>query len=276
MFKPLGSDNHRPIDSSHSTMRNGSPESGQNTAADAKDFPTDCREASKRYALALGDRVKSFNADPLHSGAYLAYLTRYLKTPFQKTSKRQHLYERPSPARRTFVIQYLIRPREPPAIRSFNDPQIFTSSAALPAQNEILFLTGRPSADWLNTLGSKYSLDHRFFHQHLGSIISCHRQDWNTGPDLPSRSLQVLTLRIPTVVFVGSRGRNLGIRDLEMAREKCNHQLRKAALSLQDGATADAGRSIIRRLEVHDGCTMMAEQQMTATVVHRGKFWTSK
>ncbi|RYP43987.1 hypothetical protein DL768_009499 [Monosporascus sp. mg162] len=250
------------------------PECGQNTTQDADHPPTNCTEAARRYALALSDRVKSFDVDPLHSAAYLTYLARYLKTPFQKPPKRQHLFENPSPARRPFVIQYLLRPGKPPATSSFNDPHAFTGLAASPPQNEILFLTGRPSADWLNCLGSKYSLDHRFFHQHLGPIISGQRQHWNAGPDLPSRSLQVLTLPIPTIVFVGSRGRNLDIRDLEIAREKCNAQLRRAFLSIQDSAASEAGRSIIRRLEVHDGNTMVMEQQMTATIVHRGNFWT--
>lgn len=257
-------------------MDGRSPECGQAATHDATHPLENSLETARRYALTLSDRVRSFDVDPLHSAAYLTYLVRYLKAPFQKAPKRQRLFEKPTTARRPFVIQYLLRPGNLPSTSHFDDPHVFTGLTASPPQNEILFLTGRPSADWLNCLGAKYSLDYRFFHQHLGPIISGQRQHWSASPDLPSRSMQVLTLRIPTIVFVGSQGRNLDIRGLEIAREKCNAQLRRAFLPLQDGAAAEAGRSIIRRLEVHDGGTMVMEQQMTATIVHRGGCWTSK
>jgi len=244
---------------------------------DATNSPTSCRETARRYALAIGDRVKSFDVDPLHSGAYLTYLAKYLKEPFQKAPKRQHVFWNTDTAKqRPFVTRYLLKKGKPPAASSFIDSHHFSESTNSQSENEILFLTGRPSAMWLNALGSKYSLDHRFFHQHLGPIVSGHGQRWDAGPDLPSRSLQVLTLRIPTIVLVGCRGRNLAIHDLEIAREKCNAQLRRAFLGLQDGAASEAGRSIIRRLEVHDGGTMVMEQQITATIIHRGSYWTSK
>lgn len=233
-------------------------------------------ELEKRYALGLSDRVKSIKVDPLHSTAYLTYLAKYLKTPFQKPPKRPHVAESPSSVRRSFVVRYLLRPNEAPSPESFDDPRAFSRVASPSSQNEILFLTGRPSADWLNCLGSTYSLDYRFFHQHLGPIMSSQAQGWIVGPDLPSRSLQLLTLKIPTVVRVGSRGRNFDIRELEIAREKCNAQLQKAFLSVQDSVASEVGRSIIRRLEVQDGNTMVVEQQVTATVVRRGDFWTSK
>jgi len=238
----------------------------------------DPKEAGRRYALALCDRVESFDCNPLHSAVYLTYLAKYLKTPFQKPRRRQHLTETRSnsPPPRPFVIQYLLQQSTTPIIQPFDDPHKFAGVPISPSQNELLFLTGRPSADWLNSIGSKYTLDHRFFHQHMGPVISG-RGQWNTGtsPDLPSRSLQVISLRIPTVVIVGSQGRNLDIRDLEIAREKCNTQLRRAWQSVQDSFASEVGRSIIRRLEIYDGCTVVVEQQLTGTVVHRGNFWTS-
>lgn len=234
-------------------------------------------ESGRRYALALCDRVESFDRNPLHSAAYLAYLAKYLKAPFQPR-RRQHAIVRPVvPPPRPFVIQYLLQQGTTPKIQPFNDAHKFADLPTLPSQNELLFLTGRPSAAWLNCIGSRYFLDHRFFHQHLGPIISGQGQ-WNSGttPDLPSRSLQVISLRIPTVIIVGSQGRNLDIRDLEIAREKCNAQLRRAWQSVQDSAASEAGRSIIRKLDIYDGCTVVAEQQLTGTIVHRGDSWTSK
>lgn len=249
-----------------------------NTDPEPGDAEGQHKEAGRRYALALCDRVESFDCNPLHSAAYLTYLAKYLKSPFQKPRRRQHVIERPTaPPPRPFIIQYLLGQNTAPIIQPFHDAHIFADLPIPLTQNELLFLTGRPSADWLNCIGSKYSLDHRFFHQHLGPVISGQGQ-WNTGstPDLPSRSLQVISLRIPTVVIVGSQGRNLDIRDLEIAREKCNTQLRRAWQSVQDSATSEAGRSIVRRLEIFDGCTVVVEQQLTGTIVHRDDFWTSK
>lgn len=37
-----------------------------------------------------------------------------------------------------------------------------------------------------------------------------------------------LRLCIPTILFVGSQGRNLGIKGLELAQDKCNDELRRA------------------------------------------------
>lgn len=251
-------------------------QSVENTAGpQSSDSYTD---AAKRYALSLCDRAESFDASPLHSASYLTYLAKYLKTPFQKPRRRPHNFENPRPGSpRPFLTQYLLQKDESPKIQPFHEPHEWAGLPLSSHQNELLFFTGRPSADWLNCVGSRYSLDHRFFHQHLGPIISGSGQ-WASGDlilDLPSRSLQVLSLRIPTVITVGSQGRNLEIRDLEIAREKCNAQLRRACQAVQDGAATEVGRSIIRRLEVFDGSTMVMEQQLTGTIVHRANnLWT--
>ncbi|KAM7194480.1 hypothetical protein V8F33_007190 [Rhypophila sp. PSN 637] len=237
-----------------------------------------CKDAAKRYALSLVDRVESFDSNPLHSAAYLTYLAKYLKAPFQRPRRRHHAIENPNPASsRPFLVRYSIQEDISPEIQPYDDPHQWVNLPSSSDQNELLFLTGRPSADWLNCIGSKYTLDHRFFHQHLGPIISGYGH-WITGcinPDLPSRSLQVISLRIPTVVTVGSQGRNLHIKDLEVAREKCNAQLRRACQAVQDSTAAEAGRSMIRRLEIFDGSTIVVEQQLTGTIVHRpNNLWT--
>lgn len=231
-------------------------------------------EATKHYAFELGNRVKSFGNDALHSRAYLAYLARYLKAPFQRPHRWQPGYEKPTPTQRTFIQQYLLLQGKAPQVKPFQDPSSFEISET-PAGNEILFLTGRASAEWLNCIGSKYSVDYRFFHQHLGTVLSGSQHSYAV-PDLPSRSLQVLCLQIPTIAFVGSRGRNLDINGLEFAREDSNAQLQKSFLSLQNSAQSEAGRSIVRKVQIFDGSTLVIEQQMTATIIERGQHWTSR
>ncbi|KAM7222533.1 hypothetical protein V8F06_002027 [Rhypophila decipiens] len=236
------------------------------------------QDVAKRYALSLCARVESFDSNPLHSAAYLTYLAKYLKTPFQKPRRRPHVSSSPDPpSSRSFLIHYLIQEDNPPKIQPYDDPRQWAGLPVSPNCNELLFLTGRPSADWLNCIGSKYSIDHRFFHQHLGPIISGygHSNTGGTYPDLPSRSLQVISLRIPTILIIGSQGRNLHIKDLEVARDTCNSQLRRACQAVQDSAATEAGRSMIRSVEIFDGSTIVVNQQLTGTIVHRdNKLWT--
>jgi len=228
----------------------------------------------KDYAFVLGDRVKSFGSDPLHSAAYLAYLVKYLKTPYQKQHKRQRLQQRQSSdgLQRPFVRRYLLEAGQMPGATPFDKPDAF-AAVSPPDGNELVFLTGRPSAEWLNCIGSKYKLDYRFFHQHLGTLLPGQRH-WYAVPGLPSRSLQVVQLHIPTLVFVGAEGRNLDIPGLELAREDCNDQIRREMRLIQDCAYPEAGKSIIRRVEIYDGRSLVTEQQLTITIVRRDEHWT--
>jgi hypothetical protein len=234
---------------------------------------TDDLNDAKSYAIALGNRVRSFEAEPLHSIAYLTYLARYLKGPFNKQHNRQQVLQKQNVPQRPFIMHYELEPGKPPIPIPFRKPETF--KAVPQTGNEITFLTGRPSAEWLNCVGSKYQLDHRFFHHHLGAILSGQRHCYAI-PSLPSRSLQSLRLRIPSIVFIGSQGRNLDIKALEIARDDCNNQLRRTFRSMQDSAASEAGTSIIRKMDIYDGSHLVMEQEVTVYVVPRGAQWTGK
>lgn len=227
----------------------------------------------RQYALALNSRVRSFEADPLHSTAYLAYLAKYLKSPFQQQPRRpQALITQHRSLHRCFVQQYLIQSFKQPERTKFDDPRSY-NAAPIPAENEIIFLTGRPSAEWLNVVGSRYKIDHRFFHQHLGPILA-NQKHWYAVPTLPSRSLEVLRLCLPSMVFIGSQGRDVEVPSLELARNNCSDQLRKSFRSLQESSASEVGNSIIRRVQIHNGSALIIEQEMTITLVQRNKQWT--
>jgi hypothetical protein len=231
-----------------------------------------CNDA-RQYALALGNRVRSFETDPLHSTAYLAYLAKYLKSPFHKQPRRpQALFTQHRSPNQCFVQQYLLRPSEQPEHTAFDDPNAY-NAAPVPAGKEIVFLTGRPSAEWLNAVGSRYKLDHRFFHQHLGPILA-NQKHWYAVPTLPSRSLEVLRLCLPSIIFIGSQGRDVDVLGLELARNDCNDQLRKSFRSIQDSSALEVGHSIIRRMQIHNGSALTIEQEMTITLIQRDHQWT--
>jgi hypothetical protein len=235
------------------------------------DAPTGHCEAARQYALTLGNRVRSFETDPLHSSAYLNYLAKYLKGPFQKQSRRPQPSFAPSrPSGCFFVHQYKLRANQRPEYSSFADLDAYRSEP-YPVGNEMVFLAGRPSADWLNAVGSRYQVDHRFFHQHLGHILTNQRR-WCAIPTFPSRSMEVLRLCVPSIVFIGSQGRDVDVLGLELARSDCNDRLRRSFKSIQD--SSDAGESMMRRVHIHNGSTLVVEQEMTMTVVERGENWT--
>lgn len=236
------------------------------------DDPIDHCDAARQYALALGSRVRSFETDPLHSTAYLNYLAKYLKGPSQKQSRRQQSSSAQSTSRRIFVHQYNLQATLKPEYRSFADVHAYRTEPPS-VGNEIVFLAGRPSADWLNVVGSRYQVNHRFFHQHLGHILTNQRH-WCAIPTLPSRSMGMLRLCVPSIVFIGSQGRDVDVLGLELARSDCNDRLRRSFKSIQD--SSDAGESMIRRVHIHNGSTLVVEQEMTMTVVKRGENWTCK
>ena len=231
-----------------------------------------CDDA-RRYALSLANRVRSFETDPLHSSAYLTYLAKFLKSPFYKQSRRPQADLILQVSRRQcFIQQYILRSSEKPELRAFDDPKVYIASPS-PAGKEVVFLTGRPSAEWLNAVGSRYQLDQRFFHQHLGSILANQRH-WYSVPTLPSRSLEVIRLCIPSIVFIGSQGRDVDVRGLELARNDCNVQLRRLLRSMQDSSLSEAGKSIMRRMHIHNGSALVVEQEVTITLIQREEQWT--
>ncbi|KAI1843507.1 hypothetical protein JX266_010333 [Neoarthrinium moseri] len=228
---------------------------------------------AKNYAFTLGNRVKSFESEPLHSNAYLTYLARYLRAPFDKQHNRQQMLQRQNVPQWPFIVHYELQHGRRPVPTPYSDPEIFATLTS--TGNEVTFLTGRPSAEWLNCVGAKYQLDHRFFHQHLGTILSGKKYFYSV-PGLPSRSLQSLRLRVPTILFIGAQGRNVDIKGLETARDDCNNQLRKTFRSIQDSAVSEAGTSIIRNIDVYDGSHLVIQQEVTIYVVSRGEQWTGK
>ncbi len=243
------------------------------SGGDDNESPAGQCDISRQYALALGKRVRSFETDPLHSTAYLTYLAKYLKAPFQKQPRRYHApFTQLNLPRRPFVHRYKLQASRQPDYSSFDDLDAY-NLAPKSGANEVIFLTGRPSAQWLNAVGSKYQVDYRFFHQHLGSLLTSQKH-WYTTPGLPCRSMEVLRLCIPSIVFIGSQGRDVDVLGLEMARHDCTDRLRRSLKSIQDSTALDAGSSIIRRMQIHSGSALVIEQEITITLVKKGENWT--
>ena len=232
-------------------------------------------ESSRTYAQGLALRVRSFPADPLYSEADLGDLAHYLQNPFLRSPSR--VVSHGIPNNLTFVYKYALSTSNAAILTKHNDVTKYEKSCLEERKssgaNELLFLTGRPSAEWLNAIGAHYSIDPRYFQQHLGFLPSGQR-DWHGSPSLPSRSRIALRLCVPSIIFVGSEGRYVDPYGLQKARQDCDRQLRQMFQALTAGTLSQAGKSIIRRINIHSGDCMVIEQELSICLFKRGDHWT--
>lgn len=241
-------------------------------------------EKTKEYTQSFLARIRSFHNDPLHSAAYLGNLAQFLHKPNQKSARHAR---QPNPQRfkpksfaeedcRPFVYEYSLFSGVVPKLTTFDDVDKYKQTISIESYNadcnELIFLAGRPSAEWLSAVGARYKLDHRFFHQHL-SFLPTGQRDWFTAPTLPSRSHNVVRFCIPSLLFVGEH-RYVNIGDLQKARGDCERQLLSRFRSYQEGTLIEAGKSIVRRMNIHSGDNLVIEQELSFSLLKRGDRWT--
>lgn len=242
------------------------------------------KEKTNEYTQSFLARIRSFHSDPLHSAAYLDDLARFLHKPNHKLTRHARRHNLPGDKpesltekkRRPFVYEYALSPDMDPKLTAFDNVDKYKQAISTPNhnadRNELFFLAGRPSAEWLSAVGARYDLDHRFFHQHL-SFLPTGQRDWFTTPTLPSRSHDVLRFCIPSVLFAGEH-RYVSVDDLQKARGDCERRLLSGFRSFQEGALTQVGRSIVRRMNIHSGDNLVIEQELSSCLLKRGERWT--
>lgn len=243
-------------------------------------------EKTKEYTQSFLARIRSFHSDPLHSAAYLGNLAHFLHKPNRKSTR----HARPTKPQRfkpdslaedqrgPFVYEYALFPDVDPKLTTFDDVDKYKHAISIGNRNancnELVFMAGRPSPEWLSAVGARYKLDHRFFHQHL-NFLPTGQRDWFTAPTLPSRSHNVFRFCIPTMLFVGEH-RYVSVDDLQKARGDCERQLLSRFRTFQEGTSTEAGRSIVRRMNIHSGDNLVIEQELSSCLLKRGDWWTGK
>ena len=78
---------------------------------------------------------------------------------------------------------------------------------------------------------------------------------------------------MPSILFIGEH-RFVNIIDLQKARENCERQLKTRFRTFQEGTSTDAGQSIVRRMNIHNGDHLVIEQELSACLLNRGDQWT--
>ena len=236
----------------------------------------------EEYKLSLLGKIRSFHTDPLHSAAYLGNLSHFLQ------QKRGHSGQVPSkhglnqsvpPVNeyKPFIYEYALSTQAGPKLTVYEKAEQYKTTilnADDTEHNELIFLAGRPSAEWLCAVGARYQIDHRFFHQHL-NFLPWGQKDWFTVPTLPSRARNVIRLCVPSILFMGER-RYVGRDGLKDARRDSARRLRESLRNIQQSTVAEAGRSIVRRLSIHNGDILALEQEISICFVERKDHWTGK
>jgi hypothetical protein len=244
-----------------------------------KTYQTDFWLASHvEYVEKLSQRVKSFHNDPLRSNAYLRGLVEFLQSPFRKRSRSSGKYCPARDKESTFVHRYLLSSGASPKIVACSQVgDLVASLTDSPAYraNELVFLSGTPSPDWLNIIGSHYNVDHRFFHHHLAFLTNSQR-DWYTDSLLPSRSHNVIRLKVPSILFVGPEARYVGPSDLQRARNWYERRIHEMYRDCCAECPEDAGRSIIRHVSIHSGDSIVLEQELSICLLKRNTNWARK
>lgn len=239
----------------------------------------------EEYNLSLQGKIRSFHTDPLHSAAYLGNLAHFLQKPQQKRGHSSRILSPhglnqsvpPVNEYKPFIYEYALSAQAGPKLTAYDKAEQYKTTilnADDTEHNELIFLAGRPSAEWLCAVGARYQIDHRFFHQHL-SFLPWGQKDWFTVPTLPSRVKNVIRLCVPSILFL-SEHRYVGLDGLKDARRDSERRLRESFRNIQQSTVAEAGRSIVRRLSIHNGDILALEQEISICFVERKDHWTGK
>ncbi|EME81310.1 uncharacterized protein MYCFIDRAFT_72164 [Pseudocercospora fijiensis CIRAD86] len=145
--------------------------------------------------------------------------------------------------------------------------------------SSVLFLQGRPTAQWLENLGQAFGISCEFFNRHLEYQAYAGQPNPCAYPPLPSQCASMLQFRIFTVIkcIVDVQDSDDG-ENLRKARAKHSEQLKayQSRLRRRDGCRgASSGQSVIRNSVLHDLQTMSVEQVVSAYVKSFNGGWIS-
>jgi hypothetical protein len=135
--------------------------------------------------------------------------------------------------------------------------------------NQILFLRGYPTPEWLRTLGSYFFIDAEFFRQHLEFNLFPYKNMFS-APSLPSSSSNIVRLRVTSLGL-----REMPVSDITSFRQECRESMAQFEQRLGQ-SSVDVGTSIVRRFSVHTAKYFSFEQDISIWYRQRGRGWIGK
>ena len=131
------------------------------------------------------------------------------------------------------------------------------------AQRDIYFLSGPPSAEWLNCLGFVLDVPTRFWMSHLDFFAGRGQDEISMQSSLLSAP-RVVSLTVPSVVFVGHPGRHLSQEQLQSARQQAGQEIQSR---LQRCRRNHQTKPLYRALNVHKGDLLSVEQKISMLLI---------
>lgn len=139
------------------------------------------------------------------------------------------------------------------------------------AVNQVLFLRGFPTPEWVRKIGWYYCVDPEFFRRHLDFSLFSH-QHWFSSPSLPSTSSTIVRLRVTTL-----GRRTTRVPDLEKARRETQESMETYIEEMSEPELqGNLGESIVRRFSLHDNQHFSLEQDISICWCVRSRGWTGK
>jgi hypothetical protein len=135
--------------------------------------------------------------------------------------------------------------------------------------NQILFLRGYPTPEWLRTLGSYFFIDAEFFRRHLEFNLFPYKNMFS-APSLPSSSSNIVRLRVTSLGL-----REMPVSDITSFRQECRESMAQFEQRLGQ-FSVDVGTSIVRTFSAHTTKYFSFEQDISICYRQRGRGWIGK
>lgn len=140
-------------------------------------------------------------------------------------------------------------------------------------KNQIIFLRGYPSPQWLNTIGSKYKVDPDFFARHLDFLIPETSQKF-PNPALPSSLSHLVQLSVTTTGSRDQASRSYRQEDIDEIRVNDATDMARYLRDMSAGLRFRTGNAIVRQYATLDESHFAIEQRITIYVHTRTQGWS--
>ncbi|EJT80753.1 hypothetical protein GGTG_00747 [Gaeumannomyces tritici R3-111a-1] len=222
------------------------------------------------YANAVSSYSRQGAEATLFPGPHFERLGTYLKAPFYRRR------DTAAAAGFPFFVLYqglgLDRTRRTEAT---SPDQVAALARDHPGGNQLLFLRGQPSPEWLSGVGSRFGVDPEYFQRHMDIILAVGRAKYYAQPSLPSASSQVVQLRYFTLSktvkpsFKADQTDQLRLS----ARKKMDDYITATSQKLEHGNAV--GNSIVRDFSLFSNGRWAIEQCISLCVNRTETGWTA-
>ena len=234
---------------------------------------------SQKYADAVAALASRSVNHSLYPGTSYWSLAKFLRAPFESYApgsfESLNLSSNPDFDGHSFVTVHTLTSEGASDLRPIKTADdLFTQeSNATTNGNQLLFLHGLPSPQWLNAIGGRYRVDPEFYHRHLDFQAIAGRANYFTQPLLPSGLKNTIQLRVTTIGYL--QGNKKKQSELDDLRLHCSEEMKAYFIPLKKDKWTP-GDSVVRSFSIHDAEHWSIEQELSVYVKPNGPNWTGK